>query len=491
MIKKAISFILIFVTVLLSLVGCGDDDVDACIYVDLSDTPQTLDAQTAESDGELLVVRNIYEGLLRKNEDGKIVNGVCESYKKEGNTYTFKLKNNLKWSDGTALTADDFLFAFQRAVDPKTKAPFVRRLFSIKGAEEIYNSQAQLSELGVKTDGKYTLIIDLKYDDKYFKETLTGSICMPCNRSFFEDTTGKYGLKSEYVLSNGSYELNRWNKEDFNIRLYTNENYKGKFTPKNGSVYITCRSKENTVELLDDKKVDIAFVNNTAVDNLTEDVTVKTYQNICWVLHISEEYDEDIRKSLAMLISDRGYSDKLDRGYKVANSIYPSVLNVSGASGAGIRDYNIEAARNLFADAVKQYEDNKLPSTMLYYYDNGLIKPVVTAIVGHWQQKLSAFVNIKSASSVEALTQDIADNEISFAIYPVSARSSSVDEYLRNFGTVWNGEDEVEIQRQILAKDTMIPIAFEHTNIGYTELITGFVSDPFNGYIDFAFITKK
>lgn len=476
----------------LAFVGCSKIDKNACIYFDLNTPPLNLDAQTAQSDSELVIVRNIYEGLLRKDSSGKIVCGVSESYEKDGNTYTFKLKNNVKWSNGDKLTADDFLFAFQRAVDPKTKAPFVSRLFSIKGAEKIYSGQADMSHLGVEAEGKYTLKITLDYDDPDFCQTLTSSICMPCNRSFFEESTGKYGLERDYILSNGSYILTRWNKEDFGIRLYKNEDYSGEFEAKNGSVFISCRHDEDTAELLYGNKVDIAFITNNEAGNFNrKGVTIKSYQNICWVLHISEEYDPDIRTALAMLVSDRGYSDELGKGYKASSSIYPDVLGIEDAVGEGIKDYNLEAAQQLFSDAVKKYEDKKFPSAVLYYYDNSSIKSAVTAVVGHWQQKLSAFVNIKKANSLETLISDVRQNQVPFAIYPITAKSGSVKEYLSNFGMSGDKSNAVNIQKQILAEDTIIPLAFEDTNIGYTPLITEFKSDAFNGHIDFSFITKK
>ena len=107
-----------------------------------------------------------------------------------------------------------------RAVMPQTKAPFVSRLFAIKGAKEINNGKAALNTLGVKAIDQYTLSITLAYDDSHFENTLTTSVSMPCNREFFEDAAGKYGLFAENILSNGSYKLTRWRKDPFGIRLY-------------------------------------------------------------------------------------------------------------------------------------------------------------------------------------------------------------------------------------------------------------------------------
>ena len=98
---RLISLLLIFCFVF-SLTGCSDTK-DAYIYFELPDTPMTLDPQVASSDSELLIIRNIYEGLLRKDSKGKIVCGVAESYKKNGLVYTFNIKKDAKWHNGDTL----------------------------------------------------------------------------------------------------------------------------------------------------------------------------------------------------------------------------------------------------------------------------------------------------------------------------------------------------------------------------------------------------
>ncbi|MBP5686211.1 MAG: peptide ABC transporter substrate-binding protein, partial [Clostridia bacterium] len=125
------AFCLCFVLLLPIMSGCGDSN-NNLIYLNIQSVPETLDPQLAKSDEELMICRNLFEGLLRKNKDGKIVNGVCKSYEKNGLTYTFDLREGAKWSNKSDVTADDFVFAFRRAVTPSVKAPFARRLRNIK-----------------------------------------------------------------------------------------------------------------------------------------------------------------------------------------------------------------------------------------------------------------------------------------------------------------------------------------------------------------------
>ena len=175
---KAISLILAMLT-LFSLSACSDSYQDAIIYFEIPEQPYTVDPQTASADSELVIVNNIFEGLLRKNESGAIVGGVSTSFEYNNLTYTFKLREDIVWSNEEPLTADDFVFAFRRAVLPETKAPFASRLFPIENAKEINEGKKSAETLGVSAPDSTTLIIKLSYEDGDFEEALTTSVAMP------------------------------------------------------------------------------------------------------------------------------------------------------------------------------------------------------------------------------------------------------------------------------------------------------------------------
>ena len=321
--KKIFKTISVFLSLLfiLTATGCKKDYKKSYIYFELSEKPSTLDAQTASFDSELLIVRNIYEGLLRKNENGDIVCGVAENYNKNGLTYTFNLRENANWSNGEKLTANDFVYALRRAVSPETKSPFAGRLFCIKNAREIYNGKADLNSLGVSAENENTLVIELCCEDKDFENTLTTSVCMPCNEKFFKSCVGKYGLKSEYTISNGSYSITKWNKDDFGIRLYKNKEYNGDFSPLNSAVFLSCREDEKPLELLKDNHTDISFLKGSEIkDAKANGLSVISYQNISWVMTIGKEFSKDVRKALLMSVSPDIYGNPLPDGYSVARS---------------------------------------------------------------------------------------------------------------------------------------------------------------------------
>ncbi len=482
--------LILCVALSVTMVGC-DDTADARLYFELTEKPQTLDAQLAEADSELLIVRNIFEGLLRKDENGKIVDGAAQDYTKSGLTYTFNIREGAAWSDGSALTADDFVFGITRALLKETGAPFAERLYAISGAEAVHSGAADSSALGISAPNSSTLVISLSREDESFLDTLTTSVAMPCNRKFFGECKGKYGLGSEYLLSNGSYSITKWNKEDFGIRIYKNEEYVGDFEAKNYGVLISCRDDKAPIELLVDNSVDMTLLENSSVKKAEENgISIKSYQNICWVMTVNKQYSEGYRAAFAKIVAPDVYGDTLPQGFRPATSIYPAVLGVSGCEGVGITGYDREGAWSLFTGEVSKTEDKIFPVATIIYLDNSEIKPAVTAQAGHWQQHLSAFINMKAEQSGHFENMLTEENSFDFAVFPIIAKSTSLTEYLKNFGTVNSNKAPPEIQAELLADNTLIPFAFENTNIAYTAALENVVTEAQNGYIDFSFIIK-
>ncbi len=489
---KLTALILSVILIIPCVTGCGKSHLDQTIYFEVSSAPLTLDPQVASSDIELMVVRNIYEGLLRKNKDGHIEKGVCESYETDGLTYTFKIRKDAKWSDGSPVSSYDFLFAFERAVAPSTKAPFVHRLFSIANADEIYRGEKGASSLGVDTPDERTLTITLEYNDKEFLNTLTTSICMPCNEEFFEETVGKYGLARNFILSNGSYYVGKWNTENFGIRLYNNEEYNGNFIPNNHAVFFSTREDATPLQLLKEETADIAFVDNSLIDEAKNSgLSIISFQNICWVMTIGDQFSPEIKNAFLSAFSSDIYKEGLKSGFSAADSLFPEILSPDPLiSGVGFTPYNLSKAKNLMSVAVKEMENSRFPKTTLYYYGDENIKPALTAILGHWQQNLSAFINIEASDSLEGLKSQLEVKDLPFAVFPVTCKNTNDMEYLSEFGITEN-IDRKEIQAGLMANKNLVPIAFENTNIVTNNFIKEISTECENGYIDFSFIIKE
>ncbi|MCQ2450150.1 MAG: ABC transporter substrate-binding protein, partial [Clostridia bacterium] len=382
---------------LLPTAGCKKDNGDARLYFELPNVPITVDPQTAATDAELVLVRNLYEGLLRTNGDGKIVAGVAESYSVDGLTYTFHLRKNAHWDSGEPLTADDFVFGLQRAVDPATVCPTAERLSVIEGAAAILSGKADASALKVTATDDHTLTVTLCRESADFPAVLTTAACMPCNRSYFEKTGGKYGLDRQNVLCNGSYYLARWNQVEFGVRLRKNAEYYGDFTAKNAEVFLSCSNGENSMQALTNGKIDLAMLYGSQAESAAKQgFRTEKVENICWVMTVSDEYSAEMRKAFAQSI-DRSVPSAT-AGFRAADSLYPAVLSQQNVAGVGLLPYDLADAQARFAKALQNSED-KFPKTVLYYDGsaNPDIKDVMTKTVAYWQQHLNAFINIEAA----------------------------------------------------------------------------------------------
>ncbi len=487
--KRVICFILTLILIIGCFAGCKDSK-DSYIYFELLDIPQTLDPQLAQSDSELLIVRNIYEGLLRKDSSGNIVNGVIEGYSYKDLTYTFNLKKGLSWSDGTALKADDFVYGFRRAVDKKINAPFASRLKNIAGAEEILNGIALPESLSVKAIDDYTLKITMACEDSNFTEILTTSICMPCNEQFFENSIGKYGLDAECIISNGSYRLSKWNKEDFGIRLYKNEKYNGAFEAQNAAVFLSCiEDEEQSIRLIDGDS-DMAFLPCSELSKIYEGIKTVSVNNICWVMTVSKNYSHEIRQAFATAFSTDVYKSSLPMGFSTTRSIYPDILGIN-TEGVGLSQYNIEAAKSIMSAEIAKTEDKKFPQATMYYYKNDGVSSFATSIVGHWQQNLGTFINIKEETKLDILQNELVTSSFDLALFPITAQSEIFGEYAANFEYLSKAGKADTLQQELLKDYALIPVAKQSTNISYISSLENVVMEQSNGYIDFSFIVKK
>ncbi len=130
----------------------------------IKDEPASLDPAKAVGLPEIQVIRDLFEGLVNQNEKGEIVPGVATQWKSNDNRiWTFTLRDNAKWADGTPVTAQDFVYSWQRLVDPKTLSPFAwfAALAGINNAQAIIDGKATPDQLGVTAVDAHTLKIQL------------------------------------------------------------------------------------------------------------------------------------------------------------------------------------------------------------------------------------------------------------------------------------------------------------------------------------------
>ncbi len=236
------------IAMLLPLASCARKGDNGAIYYSLSKSPSTLDPQYAGDTEAHVIINNTFEGLVRCSAEGEIIPGIAQTWSvsPDSLTYTFNLKPDTEWYcpisvksefgedfynkfTSEKITANDFVFAMQRAVSPATNSPSAHRLFVIENAAEIHAGHADISSLGVTAPDNNTLIIKLTEPCNDFLERLTESVFMPCNEEFFTATGGRYGLSNKHILCNGPFYVSSWDAET-TLTIRRNNYYAGEQT---------------------------------------------------------------------------------------------------------------------------------------------------------------------------------------------------------------------------------------------------------------------
>ncbi|KDO12944.1 peptide ABC transporter substrate-binding protein [Vibrio metoecus] len=172
----------------------------------------SLDPHKTEGVPESNVIRDLLEGLVNQDANGNVVPGVAESWETTDNkTFTFHIRKEAKWSNGDPVTAQDFVYSFQRAVDPATASPYSWYMEYTKmiNAKEIIAGEKDKSTLGVKAIDDKTLMFELESPVPYFVMMMGHTTVKPVHKA----TVEKYGeqwTKPEHFVGNGAYVLDKW-----------------------------------------------------------------------------------------------------------------------------------------------------------------------------------------------------------------------------------------------------------------------------------------
>lgn len=177
----------------------------------IKDEPASLDPMKAVGLPEIQVIRDLFEGLVNQNEKGELVPGVATKWHSNDNrVWTFTLRDNARWSDGTPVTAADFVYSWQRLVDPKNTSSFAwfAALAGIINAQEIIDGKMPVDKLGVTAIDAHTLRVQLDKPVPYFPNLTANFSLYPVPKAVVEKF-GQDWTKPENLVGNGAFTLNQ------------------------------------------------------------------------------------------------------------------------------------------------------------------------------------------------------------------------------------------------------------------------------------------
>ncbi|MBO1581059.1 peptide ABC transporter substrate-binding protein [Bacillus sp. XF8] len=308
------------------------------------------------------ILGNTMEGLYRLDKDNKPIPAAAESSTKseDGKKYTFKLRKDAKWSNGDPVTAKDFVFAWQRLVDPKTAAEYAFIAYPIKNAEAISQGKAEVSTLGVKAVDDYTLEVELDSPVPYFLNLTAFPSYYPLNEKFVKEKGDKYGLESDTVVYNGPFVLTDWKHEE-GWKLKKNDSYWDKKNVKLDEInYSVVKDMATRVNLYDSGQIDFTLLSGEFVDKYrAKEGEFGVYSEpSTFFLRLNQKRagqdtplkSKKLREAIALSINKKDLANViLNDGSKPADFLVPKGL----ATGPDGKDFQEEFKNGLKHDTKK------------------------------------------------------------------------------------------------------------------------------------------
>lgn len=321
----------------------GSTTGEKILKVQVGPDPETVDpALNSAIDGGNMIL-HAFEGLLTLDENGQLKEGQAESWEtsEDGLTWTFHLRDGLKWSDGTDLTAKDFVYSWQRVCDPNVAAPYAETVLGmVKGYDEAV--AGDITKLDVQAPDEKTVVVNLANPCSYFGELAAFATLNPVQQATVEANGDAWATSADTYISNGPFMMTEW-VPGSHITFSKNPNYWNAEAIKLDKLEF---------ELIEDSNAAYSAYTSGEVDMIkdvpteeipslqgNDDFHVEPIIGTYYVsLNLQKEYFQDarVRKALSLAI-DRNYvANTLMQGtYSPASSIVgPGWLDTDGSSFA-------------------------------------------------------------------------------------------------------------------------------------------------------------
>ncbi len=186
-------------------------DVDtSTLTLFLRSEPPQLNSSMSTDTVSGMVLGHVMEGLLRYDENNRLAPGIAERWEITETQARFYLRPDALWSDGEPVTAHDFVFAWQVALDPANASEYAFILYPVKNAEAINNGELPLDALGARAVDDQTLEVTFERPVAYFDKLVAFSTYYPIRQDFYESTNGSYGSDAHTMIYNGPFLISRW-----------------------------------------------------------------------------------------------------------------------------------------------------------------------------------------------------------------------------------------------------------------------------------------
>ncbi|MFC6165028.1 peptide ABC transporter substrate-binding protein [Lactiplantibacillus dongliensis] len=397
------------------LVACGNNtktsNSNAQQKMNLSVVSEiaTMDPSHASDTTSMQQLENTGEGFLQLGKDSKIENELATKIQesKDGKTYTFTLRHDGKWNDGAKLTARDFVYGWQRTINPKTASEYAYLYSGIQNADAIMNNKKNYQSLGIKAVGKYKVVVTLDHPISYFKLLMAMPVFYPQQKSAVDKFGKKYGTSSKYIASNGPFVLKGWNGTNNTWKLVKNQNYWDKKHVKLSSVgFQVVKSPTTSFNLYQTGKLDQTQLFDQQVANKkhASDFVLEKNASMLYLqmnmkaqnATLRKAYNNiNIRKALSLALNRKQLVNKvLADGSLAPKGFVTEGLSKNPTTGEDFAkestvktsvSYNLTEARKYWKKGLAEIGVKKLSMNLLSD-DTDTTKQVAEYVQGQWKK---------------------------------------------------------------------------------------------------------
>lgn len=478
--KRPVAALLAAVLLLGLLSGCHREN-GVSFRVAMGSVPATLDPALAATDEEKTVVSHLFENLMKLQSDGNggttAVNGVARSYQcdttAEGQeTYTFKLRSSAAWSDGTKVTAQDFVYAWKRLVDPATGSKNARILDMVAGYSAARTGEDALQ---VSAPDDETFVVTLSGRCPYFIDSVcTAAATMPVQSAAAAQEN--WSMAPDTLVTNGPYTVASWENDTMLLQQTDGYHDARRLGPESISFRFTADAK--TANSLYEKG-DADFVLGLTDEAVAKkiDSWMPDYYPETSVVLLNQLSDltsnENVRRAMGLVIDRNAIAELLgSRTHLAAEGLV--TWGIRSTTGGQFRDFgsavdndsenyekNCQTAQELMKEA--GYTATKLTSlapVIMLYESDGTTDSLALLLQKTWKEKLGLSVTLKGVSS-EEITQALERGEYTLAALRVTSDRNDATGFLNRWRM---GEEDNYANFTSSAYDMLLRVAAVSTS---------------------------
>ena len=478
--KNILAMILALVMVF-SLAACGKEEGGAegkILNVHVTAAIDSIDPALTSAGDDFEVIGAMVEGLFQCDASGAAIPGMAEDYEisPDGMTWTFKLRD-AKWSNGAEVTADDFVFAWQRAMALPAEYASLFETAGIKNASAIYAGEMDATELGVYAEDDKTLVVEFDVPCAFFDTLMFFPVFYPMNRAFVEECGDLYGSAPEYYLSNGCFTLSEYTPAATEFKMVKNElYYDADAVELAGLTYKVILDSQQAYNAYQAGELDVCVLSSELADLLKDDAEfLATESGYLWYMspNVSKGgamANVNIRKAIGMAFNKEAICNNILRNgsfpadfcVPVGLATGPDGKDYRESSGITYNEYNVSEAQALWAAGLAELGTDSVELTLIFD-DEESVKLVAEFIQQELQTNLAG-LTITLQPYPKKQRSDLMkahDYDIGLCRWgpdyadPLTYMDLWTDGYTHNYGN-WHSDEYMAILDQIKTVESAV-----------------------------------